>query len=187
MAGGGVPRDVLSLFLEAMSSLHGEPIGKDEVRVLSRPNLERRIEELKQDAHTDEQSSLIAGIYVLREFCLSKRTNVFLVPEQLLQKNGRIKNLFNRLMDYRIVHQAGNALTHKSTSGSFQAFAIDIGAYAHFRKMQGRFSEIDVSDRSAKDKMRSAPVLDEGAIRSLFEKVPDDAEERLRAIPDEED
>jgi hypothetical protein len=121
MAGGGVPRDVLSLFLEAMSSLHGEPIGKDEVRVLSRPNLERRIEELKQDAHTDEQSSLIAGIYVLREFCLGRKTNVFLVPEQLLQKDENIKNLFNRLMDYRIIHQAGSALTHKSTSGKVKS------------------------------------------------------------------
>jgi hypothetical protein len=187
MAGGGVPRDVLSLFLESMSSLHGEQIGKDEVRVLSRPTLERRIEELKQDAHTDEQSTLIAGIYVLREFCLTKGTNVFLVPEQLLQKDEGMKSLFNRLMDYRIIHQAGSALTHKSTSGNFQAFAIDIGAYAHLRKMQGRFNEIDVSDRDAKDKMRSAPVLDADTIRSLFSRVPDDAEQRLRAQPEEED
>ena len=186
MAGGGVPRDVLSLFLEAMSSLDGEPIGKDEVRVLSRPNLERRIEELKQDAHTDEQSSLIAGIYALREFCLGKRTNVFLVPEQQLQKDEDMKNLFNRLMDYRIIHHAGSALTHKSTTGNFQAFAIDIGAYAHLRKMQGRFTEIDVSERTAKDKMRSAPVLDTAAIRGLLKNVPEDAEERLRVVPDEE-
>jgi hypothetical protein len=186
MAGGGVPRDVLSLFLEAMSSLQGEPIGKDEVRVLSRPNLERRIEELKQDAHTDEQSSLIAGIYALREFCLNKRTNIFLVPEQLLQKDDGMKNLFNRLMDYRIIHHAGSALTHKSMTGNFQAFAIDIGAYAHFRKMQGRFTEIDVSDSAAKDKMRSAPVLDDASIRALLKNVPEDAEEQLRALPAEE-
>ena len=187
MAGGGVPRDVLSLFLDAMSSLHGQQIGKDEVRVLSRPNLERRIEELKQDAHTDEQSTLISGIYVLREFCLAKRTKVFLVPEQLLQKDENMKSLFNRLLDYRIIHQAGSALTHKSTSGNFQAFAIDIGAYAHFRKMQGRFSEIDVSGRTAKDKMRSAPVLDADTIRALLDKVPADAEQQLRTPLDEED
>jgi hypothetical protein len=180
MAGGGVPRDVLSLFLEAMSSLHGQQIGKDEVRVLSRPNLERRIEELKQDAHTDEQTTLISGIYVLREFCLTRKTNVFLVPEELLQKDENIKSLFNRLLDYRIIHQAGSALTHKSTSGNFQAFAIDIGAYAHFRKMQNRFSEIDVSDRNGKDKMRSAPVLDEATLRDLFDKVPKNAEQQLR-------
>ena len=90
-----------------------------------------------------------------------------------------MRRIFNKLMDYRIIHQAGSALTHKSTSGNFQAFAIDIGAYAHFRKMQGRFSEIDVSDRSAKDKMRSAPVLDLVAIRALLKKVPADAEQQL--------
>lgn len=50
MAGGGVPRDVLSLFLEAMSAHDGEAVGKDEVRVLSKSNLERRIEELKKDS-----------------------------------------------------------------------------------------------------------------------------------------
>ncbi len=187
MAGGGVPRDVLSLFLEAMSRSEGEPVGKDEIRVLSRSNLERRIEELKQDSHGDEQDTLIAGIYVLREFCISRKTNVFLVQEQLLQKNEGWRNLFNRLMDYRVIHHAGSALTHKSLPGNFQAFAIDIGCYAHFRKMESRFSEIDVSDANAKDKMRSAPVLDEAALLKLFEKVPEDAENILRQMPDELD
>jgi hypothetical protein len=54
-------------------------------------------------------------------------------------------------------------------------------------KCKAVFSEIDVSDRSAKDKMRSAPVLDEGALRSLFEKVPEDAEQQLRTQPEEQD
>jgi hypothetical protein len=166
--------------------LHGLQIGKDEVRVLSRPNLERRIEELKQDAHTDEQSTLISGIYALREFCLAKRTNVFLVPEQQLQKDEDIKSLFNRLMDYRIIHHTGSAPTHKSTTGNFQAFAIDIGAYAHLRNKQGRFTEIDVSESTAKDKMRSAPVLDMTAIRNLLNNVPKDAEEQLRTLPEGE-
>jgi hypothetical protein len=89
-------------------------------------------------------------------------------------------------MDYRIIHHAGSALTHKSMTGNFQAFAIDIGAYAHFRKMQGRFTEIDVSDSAAKDKMRSAPVLDDASIRALLKNVPEDAEEQLRALPAEE-
>jgi hypothetical protein len=187
MAGGGVPRDVLSLFLEAMSRGEGEPIGKDEVRVLSRSNLERRIEELKQDSQGDEQDTLIAGIYVLREFCLNRKTNIFLVQEQLLQKNEDVKSLFNRLMDYRIIHNAGSALTHKSLPGNFQAFAIDIGCYAHFRKMQGRFSEIDVSSPIAKDQMRSAPVLDEGTLIKAFEEIPDDPEAVLKKPLDEED
>lgn len=119
MAGGGVPRDVLSLFLEAMSQSEGELVGKDEVRVLSRSNLERRIEELKQDSQVDEKDVLIAAIYVLREFCLSRKTNVFLVPEQLLQQEEEWKTLFNRLVDYRIIHQAGSALTHKSQAGNY--------------------------------------------------------------------
>jgi hypothetical protein len=164
-----------------MSQSEGAAVGKDEVRVLSRSNLERRMEELKQDSQIDEQSVLIAGIYVLREFCLTKKTNVFLVPEQLLQQEEEWKTLFSRLVDYRIIHQAGSALTHKSQPGNFQAFAIDIGCYAHFRKMEGRFNEIDVSKTAAKDQMRSAPVLNAGDLQVLFKSVPANAEEVLKA------
>jgi hypothetical protein len=157
------------------------------VRVLSRSNLERRIEELKKDSHADEQDILIAGIYVLRAFCLTKKTNVFLVPEKLLQQADDWKGLFNRLTDYKIIHQAGTALTHKSLPGNYQAFAIDIGCYAHFRKMEGRFTEIDVSRAEAKDKMRSAPVLDEQDLDRLFDSVPADAEDQLKQPIQEED
>lgn len=185
MAGGGVPRDVLSLFLELLSS--HQSIGKDEVRLISRSNLERRIEELKQDSQGDEQDALLLGIYMLREFCLEKATNIFLVSEQLLQRSERWRNLLNRLLDYRIIHDAGSALTHKSMSGNFRAFAIDIGCYAHFRKMEGRFSEIDVSDAGAKDKMRSAPVLDEKMLQKLEADAPsspDAVEHALRKAED---
>src|ERR1019366_8674353 len=54
LAGGGVPRDCLSLFLEVLEAVQPPAgdgrIGKDEVRILSRANFERRIEELKQDS-----------------------------------------------------------------------------------------------------------------------------------------
>ena len=40
LAGGGVPRDCLSLFLEVLETVHSsgdERIGKDEIRILSCP------------------------------------------------------------------------------------------------------------------------------------------------------
>ncbi len=89
MAGGGVPRDVLSLFLEVLSSVqesHGDRIGKDDVRMLSKSYFERRIEDLKQDSQGDEIDGLLGRIYALREFCLGLKKNVFLVPERQLQK-----------------------------------------------------------------------------------------------------
>jgi len=76
MAGGGVPRDTLSLFLEVLSTVQaqgGERIGKDDVRILSRSNFERRIEELKQDSEGGEQDTLMRGIYVLREFAWTEK------------------------------------------------------------------------------------------------------------------
>ena len=183
LAGGGVPRDCLSMFLEvleAVQSAGGDGrIGKDEIRILSRSNFERRIEELKQDSEGREQDSLIRGIYVLRKFCIDRQTNVFLVSEQMMQQEDQIRGLIYRLLDYRIIHSAGSALTHKSQAGTFQAFAIDIGCYAHMRKLHGRFTELDLADSSAKERMRSAPVLDAALFDELWRGAPANTERAL--------
>jgi hypothetical protein len=185
MAGGGVPRDVLSLFLEILGSVdaeNGGRIGKDEVRILSRANFERRIEELKQDSKGEEQDELLKGIYIIREFCLERETNVFVVKEQMMQSNDKWRALFYRLLDYRIIHSCASAITHKSQkSGTYQAFAVDIGCYAHLRKLQDRFVEIDVSTSDAKEKMRSAPILDDVKLVELLRAAPSGVEDALLA------
>ena len=182
MAGGGVPRDTLSLFLEVLSSVRangGDRIGKDDVRILSRSNFERRIEELKQDSQGGEQDVLMRGIFALRSFCLSKKSNAFVISEQELQQSDDFRDLVNRLLDYRIIHNAGTAITHKSQPGTYQAFAIDIGCYAHLRKLDGRFNELDVSDRDAKEKLRSAPVFSQSDFESFLQNTPLDVEAAL--------
>jgi hypothetical protein len=185
MAGGGVPRDVLSLFLEILGTVQvsGDGrIGKDDVRILSRENFQRRIEELKQDSEGEVQDSLMRGIYVLREFCLEKQTNVFVVSERLLQQNDAVRTLINRLLDYRIIHVVGSALTHKSAHGTtYQAFAIDIGCYAHLRKLDGRFNEVDVSARDVKERARSAPIFDLDEFNARFGDAPRNIEDALLA------
>ena len=184
LAGGGVPRDCLSLFLEVLdtttSSGGDGRIGKDDVRILSRSNFERRIEELKQDSEEGrEQDALIRGIYVLRKFCIEKKTNVFMVSEQMMQQEDRIRELVHRLLDYRIIHNCGVALTHKSQAGTYQAFAIDIGCYAHMRKLDGRLVELDLSKTDAKERMRSTPILSENEFDSLWHDAPEDIESEL--------
>lgn len=183
MAGGGVPRDCLSLFLEVLQHTQtGDGrIGKDDVRIMSRSNFERRIEELKQDSARDEEATLIKGIYVLRRFCIEKKTNVMMVSEEMMQQEDRIRALLYRLLDYRIVHSAGTALTHKSAPGTYHAFAIDIGCYAHMRKLQGRFNEIDLSGADARDRMRSAPILTTESMQHLWSEAPENPENALRA------
>jgi hypothetical protein len=176
MAGGGVPRDTLSLFLEMLRTVQaegGDRIGKDDVRILSKSNFERRVEELKADSEGRDQDTLMKGIYVLREFCLSKQSNVFVISERLLQQRDEIRSVVYRLLDYRIIHNTGSALTHKSQAGTFQAFAIDIGSYAHLRKLEGRFNELDIAAPDAKERMRSAPILEEKDFDNLWVKAPD--------------
>lgn len=173
LAGGGVPRDCMSFFLEALdrvrtSDLSGK-IGKDEVRFLSKETFERTIEELKQDSEGQDQDALLRGIYVIRAFCFDKKTNVFLVAENEIQSDDDLKTLLYRLMDYRIIHKVAGSLTHKSKTGSnYQAYAIDIGCYAYMRNLQGRLTEIDLTDKSAKEKMRSSPILESVDFRRIW-------------------
>lgn len=187
MAGGGVPRDCLSLFLEALedTSQGDGRIGKDDVRIMSRSNFESRIEELKQDSADDDQATLIRGIYVLRKFCIDKRTNIMMVSEEMMQQEDQIRALLYRLLDYRIIHSAATALTHKSSPGTYQAFAIDIGCYAHMRKLQGRFNEIDVLDVTGREKMRSASILTREQLEELWSNAPDNTEDALRSEDEE--
>jgi hypothetical protein len=58
--------------------------------------------------------------------------------DRLLQEPNGIRELINRLLDYRIIHSVGSALTHKSVQDTFNAYMIDIGAYAILRKLEGR-------------------------------------------------
>jgi len=183
MAGGGVPRDCLSLFLEVLDRVQDDGdgrIGKDDVRILSRGNFERRIEELKQDSEGKEQSDLLKGIYVIRQFCLNRgHMNAFVVSEQILQQEDHFRDLLYRLLDYRIIHSAGTALTHKSQTGTFHAFVIDMGCYAHMRTLQGKFTELDVADANARDRLRSAPVLGLDQFQGLWTTAPQNAESAL--------
>lgn len=176
LAGGGVPRDCLSFFLEVLDRVRSSDangkIGKDDVRYLSKETFERRIDELKQDSEGQDQDALLRGISAIREFCLGKKSNVFLVAETEIQKDDELKNLLYRLLDYRIIHKVAASLTHKSVTGtSYQAFCIDIGCYAYMRNQKGRMVEIDLSESDAKEKMRSSPILEGKELRRLWKEV----------------
>lgn len=188
IAGGGVPRDCLSIFLEVLENVRDGDgrIGKDDVRIMSRGNFERRIEELKQDSEGAEQNLLLRGIYVIRKFCMEKKTNIFFISEQMLQQKDNLRDLIYRLLDYRIIHSAGTAITHKSQPGTFHSFVIDVGAYAHMRNLYGKFNEIDVGDPDAREKMRSAPVLTFDDFSGLWQTVPSQVEKELLKEEDTE-
>ena len=125
--------------------------------------------------------TLIRGVYVLRQLYIDKKSNILMVSEEVLQKDDQLRTLLYRLLDYRIVHSAGVALTHKSQTGTYHAFAIDIGCYAHMRKLQARFAEIDLSEATAREKMRSAPIFDVDLFYALWNQAPQDAEGALTA------
>jgi len=184
LAGGGVPRDCLSLFLEALENAKRNAdgrISKDEIRNLSFSTIERRIQELKSDSQDDEQNPLIRGIYAIRKFCTDSKHSVFMVSERVLQENEKIQRLIYKLLDYRIIHSVASAFTNKSQSGTFHAFMIDVGCYANLRKLSGKMEEIDLSEKSSKEQIRSVPVLSEEALLLVWTDSPENAEMKILA------
>ena len=113
--------------------------------------------------------------------------DLFLVADKTLQERSGIKDLLNRLLDYRIIHLVGTALTHKSQGGTFTAYMIDIGAYANLRKLANKFDEIDVTADGAKEQCRNAPVLEGTTLDSFFASAPMDVEKALIAEVEEQD
>lgn len=174
LAAGGVPRDFLSLLLDALSTKPPgqERIGKDDVRQLSLEVFRRRIEELKEDSEQQDQGGLLRGINAITKFCFTKKQNVFLVSDQEVQERNGVRELLNRLLDYRIIHSVASALTHKSYPGTFAAYTIDIGAYAKFRKLEGRFLEIDVTAADVRERCRNSPILDTNTLVQFLTEVP---------------
>ncbi|MFH0983064.1 MAG: hypothetical protein V2A79_16215 [Planctomycetota bacterium] len=189
VAGGGVPRDCLSIFLDAHTRAKESGdgrIGKDTVRLLSLETLENRIKDLKKDSQADQQDFLLRGIYAIREFCFRNRTNAFVVEEREVRDVPLMNELLYRLLDYRIIHAAASAFTHKTHQGTFRAFVIDVGCYGFWRKLEGKLHEIDVSEKNAKEQLRSAPWLKADQLIELQRKAPDQVEAVLKQEPSEE-
>jgi hypothetical protein len=179
LAGGGVPRDVLSIFLEMLGGTKDNRIGKDDVRFLSLSTLERRIEDLKKDSQSDEQDNLLRGIHAIREFCLGSKNNVFCIEESVIREDASMKTLIYKLLDYRIIHSVASGFTHKTKLGAYRAFAIDVGCYAYMRKLHGKMIEIDFAASDAKERIRSAPILSPDQLHKLLNSTPDNVEQEL--------
>jgi energy-coupling factor transporter ATP-binding protein EcfA2 len=189
VAGGGVPRDCLSMFLDAHTNAKDTgdgKIGKDTMRLLSLETFENRIRDLKRDSQADQQDMLLRGIYAIREFCFTNRTNAFVLDERELRDIAWMNELVFRLLDYRIVHAAASAFTHKTHQGTFRAFVIDVGCYGFWRKLEGKLREIDVSQSQAKERLRSAPLLTADTLDTLRKKAPGNVEASLKEEPADE-
>jgi len=56
---------------------------------------------------------------------------------------------------------------------------IDIGCYAHLRKLANKMVEIDLSEAAAQEKIRSAPVFSEKDIHGAGQSLPSDIEQAV--------
>ena len=169
LASGGVPRDFLSLFATHLNQSSGnekKQLGKDAVRDLAISYHSKKKDDLKKDSDKNEVESITRLFEKIKNFIIEEKgRNCFLIKRNQESLYPNIHKQILRLADFRLIHRVSSAISHPAQPGeSFDAYIIDLGAYAYIRKMKGKVEEVELVDtsRAGKDTLRTSPVFDLG-------------------------
>lgn len=164
-ASGGVPRDFLSILANYLNNLTGtsmDPLGKDAVRELSGNYFQSKRSDMNTDAESGEAERLMSLFERINEFCHKRGKNTFMIDCNLASTDPHGLQSILRLADFRLIHKISSSRSNPGHPGAvFDTYMLDIGAYAHMRKLTGRLSEIDLTRKGKTliDELRTAPVF----------------------------
>lgn len=166
LASGGVPRDFLTLFTKLTTKYNpetGKRIGKLDIIEVAIQNIHNKYASLKTDS-SEEKELLESYLLKIKEQILeNKKTNMFLVPHNIVDEYPEAKQAIKELVDLRMLHLVEpNTSAASSTSGlRFSAYIIDTGLYPNHFMMNFKQLEPGITDNAGrKDEMRSSPKLD---------------------------
>ena len=135
LASGGVPRDFLNIFVEAISSSLSD--GKEKWltptyiwKGASRLSYRTKINNLKDEGVSD--SSPLERLYRnIVSFCLKeKRKTAFLVSQEQAQEYTAIHELVQQLMDFKLIHIIEPDTSAASgRKGRFEAYTLDFSLF----------------------------------------------------------
>lgn len=189
LASGGVPRDFLNIFVEAISAANAE----DQDRWLtptyiwkgaSRLSYRTKLNNLKEEASSD--SSPLEKVYQdIISFCLrEKKKTAFLVSQEQAQKLFSVHELILQLMDFKLIHVVEPDTSAASgRKGRFEAYTLDFSLFMEprLRNIEHvEFWKVD-SDRRRVG-VREAPDYDLARAQEAIGKdlQPDGIENTLR-------
>ncbi|MFA5944234.1 MAG: hypothetical protein WC876_07195 [Candidatus Thermoplasmatota archaeon] len=207
-ASGGVPRDFMLIFAEAMDAAlqkGKQQITKYEVYDAARTFLQRtKMPDLQSDASSEEYGRLMnAWKWLHHEVVGNRLRNVFLVDKEASATQREAMLILQKLQDFRFIHivmKDTTAANRDLATHRFQAYAIDLGAYTsrlkgkNIRVRPGKteadlaFREIDIAEAEQEerpDAIRSGGVvinLDDFA-RGIRDGAPDLDDEEGEAPP----
>ena len=190
LASGGVPRDFLNIFVEAISA----SVAENNVRWLtptyiwkgaSRLSYRTKLTNLRDEAVSD--ASPLEKVYRdLVKFCLKeKRKTGFLVSQEAAQERPSIHELILQLMDFKLIHVIEPDTSAASgRRGRFEAYTLDFSLFMEPRLRNIEHVEFWKTDEDRRRVgVREAPDYDlvrgEQAIR---DELGDDIEETLREV-----
>jgi hypothetical protein len=164
-ASGGVPRDFLSLFASYLTSNYPssqKKLGKDAVREFALKAYAVKKDELKIDADSQDLNDLEGLFNKIYAFCVDgKMKNVFQIDREQERSKPKEYSYILKLADLRLIHLVALARSNPTHAGKvFDIYCLDVGSYAHLRKLEGKLDEIDLSEgKNAIDRLRSAPIF----------------------------
>lgn len=170
IASGGVPRDFLVLFIKSCQLINENKtrITVPEVREIAIQNFVNKKNALAKDS-TDESNILELYINYLRDFIFKqRRTNVFLIENDSLNKNEIIKNVIRELVDLRFIHIIDNNTSAAPSDGKrYSAYLLDVSLYDNGRPRN--FKEVEPDIQTNRQGVRGAPRVTTTKLNELHQ------------------
>lgn len=160
IASGGVPRDFLVLFIKCcqLISETKHSIGVPDVREVAIQNYLNKKKALEKDS-LNESNILESYINYFRDAVfLRKRTNVFLIENDSLNKTNHVNQVIKELVDLRFLHIIENNTSAAPSDGKrYSAYLLDVSLYDNGRPRN--FREVEPDIQTNRQGVRGAPRI----------------------------
>ncbi|WP_159520021.1 hypothetical protein [Sunxiuqinia indica] len=140
IASGGVPRDFLTIFVDAVDNALS--VGREEYitptniwKAASSLSYRKKLKNLRKDASNDADS--LERVYRdLMRFCLQeKKRTCFLISQDECQMHSSAHELIQQLMDFKLLHIVEPDTSAASgRKGRFEAYTLDFSLFMEPRK-----------------------------------------------------
>jgi len=161
VASGGVPRDFLNYILKVCEKLirnPDRPVGIKDILEIVSNNLVNKRESLVRDSGEDETQLLRHLDTITNEIIEVKKTNIFLIPNNLKEINASLDQSIKELADLRFLHHLSSRVDRNETH-KYSAFLIDMCLYANLvRSRNFKYHDI-TSIGNPKKKFAQVPKL----------------------------
>lgn len=193
LASGGVPRDFLNIFVEAIASSISD--GREKWltptyiwKGASRLSYRTKLNNLKEEGITD--SSPLEKLYKdIVSFCLKeKRRTAFLVSQEQAQELPAIHELIQQLMDFKLLHIIEPDTSAASgRKGRYEAYTLDFSLFmeprvrniehVEFWKFDNDYRRIGVRESPSYDLKRAETIINSSENSGTIEEALHEVDE----------